>query len=176
MPDASLRDHTQRLERDPLPEDNLLVHQVRLELLLGSDVEYLELSTGCSKSRRRKVGSASKLSPSSRLLHGPFTSRQGKGARERVRKDRRRTLESEDLLLRMHHRRISRDRPSNDVVGIVQVDNDDIVLVSNADERVGLESEGLEGDGSGLDAERCELFSQRAWLEGIGSGGARGVE
>lgn len=76
----------------------------------------------------------------------------------------------------MHHRRISRDRPSDDVVGIVQVDNDDIVLVSNADERVGLESEGLEGDGSGLDAERCELFSQRAWLEGVGSGGARGVE
>lgn len=66
----------------------------------------------------------------------------------------------------MHHRRISRDRPSNDVVGIVQVDNHDIILVSNADERVGLESEGLEGDGSGLDAERCELFSQRAWLEG----------
>jgi len=57
----------------------------------------------------------------------------------------------------MHDGRICRDGPSHDLVGIGEIHDHDVVLVSHTDKVVRFEREGLERDGSGLDAEGGEL-------------------
>ena len=47
--DGRLGDDAERLLAEPLPEDDLLVHQVGLELLLCRDVEHLELPAGLER-------------------------------------------------------------------------------------------------------------------------------
>lgn len=43
--------------------------------------------------------------------------------------ERGRTLQRKNLLLRVHDSRVGRDRPPHKVVGICQVDDDDLVLL-----------------------------------------------
>jgi hypothetical protein len=43
--DGGLGDDTEGLWRDPLPKDDLLVHEMSFQLLLCPDVEYLELAS-----------------------------------------------------------------------------------------------------------------------------------
>lgn len=50
MVDGRVGDDTEGRGRDPLPEDHIFVHRVRLDLLLELDVEDLELSFGCGRS------------------------------------------------------------------------------------------------------------------------------
>lgn len=47
--DCALGDDAERLDVEPFPEDNLLVHEMRLELLLARDVEHLELPAGLKR-------------------------------------------------------------------------------------------------------------------------------
>lgn len=120
--DCALGDDAERLDVEPFPEDNLLVHEMRLELLLARDVEHLELPAG---------------------------------------------LKRKDLLLGMHDGAVGRDGPANDGIGVREVDDDNVGLVTDTDERVGLERKRLEGDGSRLDAERRELPGEgnsRGWV------------
>lgn len=49
--DGSVSDDTESGGRDPLPKDDVLVHQVRLDLLLEVDVEDLQLTSGCIAER-----------------------------------------------------------------------------------------------------------------------------
>ena len=50
MEDARLRHEGDRVQRDPLPEDNVVRHRVRLHLRLHLDVENLEGLLRCKNS------------------------------------------------------------------------------------------------------------------------------
>lgn len=62
MVHRSVGDDSEGLRRCPLPEDDILVHQMRLDFLLQLDVENLQLSSGCILPRRRKTSSAGRPS------------------------------------------------------------------------------------------------------------------
>lgn len=66
------------------------------------------------------------------------------------------TFQRDDLLLRVHNGRVGGDGPPHDIIGICQVDDDDLVLLANffsyADKVVRFKSERL----------GC-VFFQREW-------------
>jgi hypothetical protein len=161
------------------------------QLLLCPDVEYLELASSY-KGIERACRSACQNAPvfmhkwkgtaaaeGSRVLLSLEFSPPGctrfpaslrfTPLRINCEREGRLTLEGQDLLLWVHDGGISRDWPSHDRVGVVEVDDDDVVLVSHADEGIGLEGERLERDRGGLDAESGELASsERRSNEGSG--------
>ena len=57
------------------------------------------------------------------------------------------TSESQNLLVGVHYRRVCGDWPTQNIIGVVQVDNDDLVLfvdfLPHTDEMVGFEGQCL---------------------------------
>lgn len=99
---GSVCDEAQRVLADPLPEDDILVHGCRLQLLLVVQVEDLDCP-----------------------LLG---------------------LEGDDVEVPVHDSTIGLDRPSGDIIVVLQVDDDDlgrcglVLLLADADVVIGLES------------------------------------
>ena len=128
MVDRSFRHDSDGGVRYPLPEGDVLGISVGLDLCLGLDVEYLQGPTGCTG------GVISLLSSRSH------------GIREK-RKHAIRTFQSQNLLLRVHNRRVCGDWSTQNIIGVVQVDNDDLVLLvdflPHTDEMVGFEGQCL---------------------------------
>ena len=75
---------------------------------------------------------------------------------------RGRTAECDDLVVDVHDGALCADGAAHDVVGVVHVDNDDLLcavdLLAHTDEPVRLERERRKPDRAGLDAERRELY------------------
>jgi hypothetical protein len=124
--DSSFRHYSDGAIRYPLPEGDVLGISVGLDLGLGLNVEYLQCPTGCA---RNAVS---------------ITSRSHKRS-ERERGTR--TFESQNLLVGMHNRGVGGDWPTQNIVGVVQVDDDNLVLfvdfLPHTDEMVGFQSQRL---------------------------------
>ena len=54
--DRAVGDDTEGRGRDPVPESDIFVHQVRFDLLLELDVEDLELPGGCGRMMSEGLG------------------------------------------------------------------------------------------------------------------------
>lgn len=137
---------------DPSPEFNVLVHEMRFDLLLEFNVEDLELALGCIVgARMRRVPRSASVS-TGRAPWPPSVPR--------------RTSQSDHLLLWVHDGRFSRDRSSHHVVRVVEVDNDDVLapfdIFPHTNESVRLEGESRESDRGRLHSQSCEL-NAREW-------------
>ena len=124
--DGSFRHYSDGGVRYPLPEGNVLSIRMRLHFILSLDVEYLQCPTGC---KRNAV---------SLTTHGHKRSE---------RKSATHTLEGQNLLVGVHNRGVGSDWSTQNIVGVGQVDNNDLVLFVNflphTDEMVGFQSQCL---------------------------------
>ena len=124
--DRSFRHYSNGGVRDPLPEGDFLSVSVRLDLGFGLYVEYLECPTGCT---RIAVSLTSRSRKRSEREHGT------------------RTLESQNLLVGVHNGRVGGDWSTQNIVGVGQVDDDDLVLfvefLPHTNEMVGFQSQCL---------------------------------
>jgi hypothetical protein len=72
-----------------------------------------------------------------------------------------RTSERDDLLLKVHDGRLGGDRATNDIAGVCEVEDNDLLrpvdLFPDTDEPIRFEGESREADGAWLNPERREL-------------------
>lgn len=129
--DSSFRHDSDRAVRYPLPEGDVLSISVRLDLRLGLDVEYLQCPTGCTRN----------------AISLPGLRSHTQVKRQRV----LRTFKGQNLLVRVHNRGVGGDWSTQNIIGVVQVDNNHLVLfvdfLPHTDEMVGFEGQCLSSAG-----------------------------
>jgi hypothetical protein len=106
----------------------------------------------------------------------PLQDRFKKGRKER----KRLTPQGNHLLVKVHDGALCGDGPSYDVVGVLHVDDDDLLcpidLLPHTDEPIRLEGEGSETDRPRLDSERGELLQEAESVSGRSTSSPGGEE